>query len=132
MSPKTIKKMKNAVAWVEIPTKKLSRAKKFYQDIFDLELIDMDMGNDFKMSMFPVEDQGVGGALVEHEEWYKPSKEGALVYLSANPDLQMVLSRIEKSGGKILQEKTKITDDYGYMAIFEDTEGNRIALHSME
>lgn len=122
--------MKDAVAWFEIPAKKLSRAKKFYESVLDVELIDMDSEADFKMAMFPVEEGGVGGAICEHKEHYKPSKEGVLVYISANPDLQNVLNRIEENGGKVLQSKTKITDEYGYMAIFQDSEGNRIALHS--
>jgi len=32
---------------------------------------------------------------------------------------------------KILVPKTQISEDYGYMAMFIDTEGNRIALHSL-
>lgn len=124
--------MKTAVSWFEIPAKKISRAKKFYEAIFDVEMQDMDLGTELKMTMFPVEEGGTGGAICEHKEWYKPSMDGTLVYLSANPDLQTVLSRVESNGGKVLQEKTKITDEYGYMAIFLDTEGNRLALHSMK
>lgn len=120
--------MKNAVSWFEIPAKKLSRAKKLYENIFDIQMEDMD--NDLKMTMFPVEEGGVGGAICEHSEFYKPSHEGALVYISANPDLQTVLNKGQAGGGNIIQKKTIITDDYGYMAIIEDTEGNRIALHS--
>lgn len=130
MVPKTAKKMKNAVAWFEIPAKKLSRAKKFYEAILGMEMIDMDLGTELKMTMFPVEEGGIGGAICEHKEYYKPSRDGTLVYISANPDLQSVLDKVEKNGGKVLQPKTKITDEYGYMAIFQDTEGNRIALHS--
>lgn len=130
MSPKTMGKMKHAVAWFEIPAKKLSRAKKFYESIFDIKMEDMVMESDLKMSTFPVEEGGVGGALCEHKKYYKPSKDGTLVYISANPDLQTVLNKVERNGGKILQKKTIITDEYGYMAIIEDTEGNRIALHS--
>lgn len=125
-----MKMMRNAVAWFEVPVIKLSRAKKFYENVFALELIDMDFPNGLKMSMFPVEEGGIGGALCEQKEFYKPSKDGTLIYFSANPDLDMVLNRIEKSGGEILQPKSKINDDYGYMAIFQDTEGNRLALHS--
>ena len=132
MAPKTLKKMKTAVAWFEIPTKKISRAKKFYESIFEVELTDLDMGDDFKMSIFPVEEGGISGALCEHREFYKPSHDGALVYFSGEPDLQLVLNRIEKNGGKILTPKTQISGDYGYMAVFEDTEGNRVALHSMK
>lgn len=130
MAPKTIRKMENAVAWFEIPAKKLRRAKKFYESIFDIKMEDMVMESDLKMSMFPVEEGGVGGALCEHKEYYKPSKDGTLVYISANPDLQVVLDKVERNRGKVHQKKTIITDEYGYMAIIEDTEGNRIALHS--
>lgn len=129
MSPKTMRRMKNAVAWFEIPAKKLDRAKKFYESILEIEMDDLTM-DQFKMSMFPVEEGGIGGALCEDKEYYHPSREGTLVYITANPNLQSVLDRIESNGGKILQEKTKITDEYGYMALFEDTEGNRIGLHS--
>ncbi|MGM0545576.1 MAG: VOC family protein [Bacteroidota bacterium] len=130
MAPKTMRKMKNAVAWFEIPAKKLNRAKKFYETIFDIAMEDMEMDNDLKMTMFPVEEGGIGGAICEHTEYYTPSRDGALVYISANPDLQHVLDKVEQNGGKILQKKTIITDEYGYMAIIEDTEGNRVALHS--
>lgn len=130
MTSKTMKKMKNAVAWFEIPAEKLNRAKKFYESILGVEMIDMDLGTELKMAMFPVEEGGIGGALCEHQEYYKPSLDGTLVYISANPDLQTVLGKVEKNGGKILQPKTKITDEYGYMAMFRDSEGNRIALHS--
>lgn len=122
--------MKNAVAWFEIPVKKLSRAKKFYESVFDFEMIDMDLGAELKMTMFPVEEGGVGGALCEHKDYYKPSPDGTLVYISANPDLQPALDKVASNGGKVLQPKTQISDDYGYMAIFQDTDGNRIALHS--
>jgi len=132
MAPKTRKKMKTAVSWFEIPAKKLSRAKKFYEAIFDIEMTDMDFESNLEMTMFPVEEGGIGGAICEHNEWYKPSMEGTLVYLAANPDLQKVLDKIEKNGGQILQKKTKISNEYGYMAIFSDTEGNRLALHSRE
>lgn len=130
MTPKTIKKMENAVSWFEIPAQKLSRAKKFYESILEIEMIDMDLDADLKMTMFPVEEGGTGGALCQHNDHYKPSKEGTLIYLTANPDLQTALDKVEENGGKILQPKTKITDEYGYMAILQDSEGNRVALHS--
>ena len=129
MSTEAKKKMKNAVAWVEIPVNEMGRAKKFYGGILDVEMIDLELP-DLEMSMFPVEETGVGGALCKHDNFYYPSHEGPLVYFSANPDLQQVLDRIEGAGGKIIQNKTQISDEYGFMAIFEDSEGNRVALHS--
>ena len=86
------------------------------------------------MRMFPLENpmSGVGGALVYNAQFYKPSMtDGPLIYLNANPDVQNVLNKVESAGGKILVPKTQISEDYGYMAMFVDSEGNRIALHSV-
>lgn len=84
--------------------------------------------------MFPLQDMmtGVGGAVVDSGGFHKPSAtDGPLIYLNANPDVQIVLDRIENAGGKIIVPKTQISPEYGYMAVFIDTEGNRIALHSI-
>ena len=56
---------------------------------------------------------------------------GALLYLNGGEDLSVPLNRVEGAGGKVLQEKTSIGGN-GFMAIFGDTEGNRIALHSVK
>jgi uncharacterized protein len=63
-------------------------------------------------------------------EDHRPSKERALIYLNANPSLDSILGKIEPMGRAIQMPKTHITPEIGYMAIFTDTEGNRIALHS--
>jgi hypothetical protein len=54
-----------------------------------------------------------------------------LIYLNGNPDLQNVLNKVEAAGGKIMVPKTQISPEYGFMAVFVDTEGNRIGLHSV-
>ncbi|MBL7845857.1 MAG: VOC family protein [Cyclobacteriaceae bacterium] len=123
---------KNAISWFEIPTKDLNRAQAFYEKIFDIKMMALDLAQ-IKMRMFPLEDpMGVGGALVHNDQFYKSSSsDGPLVYLNANPDVQIVLNKIEAAGGKILVPKTEISKEYGFMAMFIDTEGNRIALHSV-
>lgn len=125
--------MKNAISWFEIPTTDIDRAQKFYETIFGITMNVMDMPN-MKMRMFPLDDPmaGVGGTLVDSNGFHKPSAtEGPLIYLDGNPDVQNVLSKVETAGGKILVPKTEISPEYGYMAVFLDTEGNRIALHSV-
>jgi len=124
--------MNSAISWFEIGTTDLSRATTFYENIFGITLIPMDMDN-IKMRMFPIEDMdnGVGGALVDSAGFHKPSAtDGPLIYLNANPDLQQVLDKVENAGGKIILPKTEITPEYGFMAVILDTEGNRIGLHS--
>src|SRR5947207_15699232 len=125
--------MKNALSWFEIPSTDIARAQKFYETIFGITLNPLDVAN-IKMRMFPLDDMmnEVGGAIVYNAEFYKPSAtEGPLIYLNGNPDVQNILDKIEDAGGKILVPKTEISPDYGHMAVFLDTEGNRIALHSI-
>jgi predicted enzyme related to lactoylglutathione lyase len=124
--------VKNAISWFEIPSTDLARAQKFYETIFGVTLIPMDMPA-IKMRMFPLEDMmGVGGAIVDSGGFHKPSTtDGPLIYLNGNPDLQNVLDKVENAGGKIMVPKTEISPEYGFMAVFIDTEGNRIGLHSV-
>lgn len=127
-------KMKNAISWFEIPTTDLQRARKFYEEIFQVKMDLVEMGN-FKMCFFPLEDpmQGVGGTLVHTEgDFHKASAtDGVVIYLNANPDVQNVLSRVEEAGGKIIVPKTEISPEYGFMGFFIDTEGNRVGVHSV-
>ena len=123
---------KNAISWFEIPATDLARAQKFYETVFDTKLNPLDLPN-IKMRMFPLEDMnGVGGAIVDSGGFHKPSlTDGPLIYLNANPDVQLVLDKVEAAGGKIMVPKTEISPEYGFMAVIIDTEGNRIGLHSV-
>jgi uncharacterized protein len=122
---------KNAISWFEIPATDLNRAQKFYEAIFNITMIPLDMP-EIKMRLFPLENMmGVGGALCESGGFHKPSStDGPLVYLNANPDVQTVLDKVESAGGKIIVQKMAI-GQYGFMGAFIDTEGNRVALHSV-
>jgi predicted enzyme related to lactoylglutathione lyase len=125
--------MNNAISWFEIPTTDIDRAQKFYETIFGISLAPMDMPG-MKMRMFPLDNpmEGIGGTLVDSGGFHKPSAtEGPLIYLNGNPDVQNVLGKVEAAGGKVTVPKTEISPEYGYMGVFIDTEGNRIALHSV-
>ncbi|MBC7950010.1 MAG: VOC family protein [Chitinophagaceae bacterium] len=125
--------MTSAISWFEIPATDLDRATKFYEAIFGVSLIPMDMPS-IKMRMFPVDDPmtGIGGAIVDSGGFHTPSAtHGPLIYLNGNPDVQGVLDKVAKAGGKIMVPKTAISPEYGFMGVFTDTEGNRIGLHSM-
>ena len=122
--------MANAINWFEIPAKNFERAKSFYETILEIEIHVMPHPI-YKYGIFPADMQSgqVGGGLVEGEG-YEPSTKGSLVYLNGGEDLTVILSRVEKAGGKIILPKTSIGEN-GFMAHFEDTEGNKMALHSM-
>ncbi len=125
--------LNNAISWFEIGVNDIDRAAKFYEQIFGDPLIPMEMDN-VRMRMFPITDMetGVGGALVDSGGFHKPSlTDGPLIYLNGNPDVQNILDKVPAAGGTILVPKTEISADYGFMAVFVDTEGNRIGLHSV-
>jgi len=125
--------MNHAISWFEIGTTDLDRATKFYETIFGISMIPMDLPN-IKMRMFPLDDMvsGIGGALVYSGGFHKPSAtDGPLIYLNGNPDVDNVLEKVEAAGGKVMVPKTEISPEYGYMAVILDTEGNRIGLHSV-
>ena len=120
----------NSLNWFEIPVTDFERARHFYQVVFSIHM-DVDNMMGMKMAFFPME-MGSGkasGALVQ-SDFHKPSMDGSIIYLNANPDMTEVVQRIEQEGGQILMPKTHITDEIGYMAFFKDSEGNRVALHS--
>ena len=122
--------MSNVINWFEIPAKNFKRACDFYSTVLGGDIQHMSTGGPVKMGFLPGMEQGdVGGAIVEGES-YEPTDKGALVYLNGGKDLNAPLSRVEKAGGKILMPKTSIGEN-GFMAHFLDTEGNRVALHSM-
>jgi len=122
---------RNMVGWFEVPVTDMERAKTFYETVFQIEISVQDFDG-VLMGWFPAahDQPGSSGSLIQHPEWYIPNhKEGVLIYFSSE-DVQNELSRIEAAGGRILKPKTLISPDVGYMGLFHDSEGNRIALHS--
>ncbi len=91
------------------------------------ETLERYSGPGIKGALFPV--SGLGGTLIQGEG-FTPSYQGSIVYLNGGNDLNTVLNRITGAGGRVLLEKTEIGGDRGFFAYFEDTEGNRVGLHS--
>ena len=120
----------NALNWFEIAVNDLSRAKKFYDQIFGIEMDQRDMTG-MAMAFFPTDDSTgkVSGALVQ-SQMHTPSATGSFIYLNGNPDLSLVLDRVDAAGGQVQMPKTFVSNEVGYMAFFIDTEGNKVGLHS--
>ncbi len=122
--------MANAINWFEIPATDFDRACDFYSKIYEGEVQKTEPHPGMKMGFLPGMAEGsVGGAVVQGEG-YEPSDKGAVVYLNGGDDLSVPLKKVEEAGLKILIPKTSIGEN-GFYAQFIDTEGNRIALHSM-
>jgi uncharacterized protein len=121
---------RNLEGWFEIAVTDLERAKKFYEAVFKVEMNVMEMGP-AKLAFFPMHEDapGAGGALMKGGG-YAPTESGTVIYFSVD-DIEEILKRVGKNGGKTILAKTTI-GEYGFVAHFGDSEGNRIGLHSMK
>ena len=119
----------NVVNWFELPVTDLARAKKFYEAVFGLSLMHMEMGPT-SMEMFPGETgaPNAGGALILGDG-YVPNATGTTVYFSSE-DIDGTNAKISAAGGSVIVPKMSI-GEFGFISQFIDTEGNRVALHSM-
>src|SRR5687767_8439349 len=120
--------MKNLISIVEIPTIEFPRAVAFYQTILNTSIEEINMDG-ILMGLFPSDGETVSVALINSSQ-YKTSMDGSVVYFNAGNDLQIVLDKIKANGGKIIIPKTEISPEMGFYAMFMDTEGNKLGLHS--
>lgn len=125
---------RNMITWFEIPVENLERAVSFYESVFDVKLTRYTRGP-AKIAAFPLYENvpGSPGALVQSPNFGSPSANSTLLYFNAQSgDLQNELSKVVSAGGKILQGKTLVTKENGYLAVILDTEGNRVGMHSFD
>jgi len=124
---KTATKLKDFASWFEIPALNFEKAVAFYDHIYDIKM-ERIVSATHSMAIFPA-NGGVGGAVVSGPGSV-PGQAGPLVYLNGGNDLEVVLSRVPDAGGRIIMPKTLIDKESGYFAIFIDSEGNKLAIHS--
>ncbi|MDX2285189.1 MAG: VOC family protein [Bacteroidia bacterium] len=122
-----MRRKSNPIVYVEIPVDDLGRAIGFYQAVFGFDF-EQEVIDHNEMGLFPFSDEysGISGALAKGEI-YHPTRDGAVVYF-ATDDIDETLRRAIANGGQLLYPKTSI-GSRGFVAEFEDSEGNRIALH---
>ncbi|GAA5165109.1 VOC family protein [Viridibacterium curvum] len=120
----------NAINWFEIPASDFERATRFYGQIFATTLHVDSSFDGIRMAVFPHEGASVGGAVIEMSQ-ARPHSDGVRVYLNGGENLSAVLDRVEAAGGKVTLPKTFLREEIGHIAMFADTEGNLIGLHSL-
>jgi predicted enzyme related to lactoylglutathione lyase len=120
--------MPNQVVWFDIPVLNLDRAIRFYGAVLGAEVSKQEFQG-MALGVLPHADKGVGGCLFTHEG-ERPSDHGPLLYLNAQGRLDQAVAAVEPHGGKVLQPKHPI-GPHGFRAVVLDSEGNRLALHSM-
>lgn len=123
--------MTHAISWFEIPANDLKRAAAFYTHILGRKVAIETFGD---LQMAPLSDYNepgsVSGAIMKYEGYIPSETHGPLLYLNGGENLQNMLDRVAPAGGKVIMPKTQISPEQGYMAMFIDSEGNRMALHS--
>ena len=121
--------MTNPVNYFEIPVVDMARAMRFYERVLlvDFELTEID---GHPMALFPYDKDaaGISGALASGDS-YRPGPEGVRIYFTV-ADIDATLRRAVDAGGKVLYPKTSI-GEHGFVAEFQDSEGNCIALRSL-
>lgn len=120
--------MKKLINWFEIPVSDLARAKAFYEATFDVQLTLSEMEG-MQMAVFPYAEPATGGALLACPQG-RPGDHGVVIYLDGGDDLSIPLARAEAAGGRVLMPSTLLSPEIGAIAMFADSEGNRIGLHS--
>ncbi|MEO1253905.1 MAG: VOC family protein [Bacteroidota bacterium] len=120
--------MKTFISIFEIPATDITRAISFYEKILDVSIEKMEFPG-LEMGLLPYEDQMVTGVIMKGEG-SEPSSKGITIYLNAGDDLQVALDKVEANGGKIVVPKTPHADEVGFFALFLDSEGNKMGLHS--
>lgn len=121
--------MQNLVTFIDIPATDFGRAVSFYKAILGLEINETEVFGT-KMGFFPSDGTNASGAIVQGED-YKPSTDGVIAYLNGGNDLQDVLDKVGPNNGKVIVPKTHISPEVGYIGMFIDTEGNKMAVHSI-
>ena len=121
--------MENLISWFEIPATDFNRAVSFYKAILGLEIKQTEMFGT-KMGFFPTDGTNVSGAIVQGDD-YLPSTDGVVDYLNGGSDFAIVLNKVENNNGRVIVPKTQISPEMGYFGMFIDTEGNKMAIHSI-
>lgn len=117
------------VVWFEVPCRDIDRAIGFYGAVLGCKIEKDSPAPGFEMGVLPHEGASVGGCLFSSPD-AEPSDKGVLVYLNCHGRLDEAIAQVEPNGGLILMHKHQI-GPHGFRAIIRDSEGNRVALHSM-
>ena len=115
----------NRVVWFDLPVADLDRAAAFYRAVLGVR-VDKQQFEQFAFCVIE-HDVGNGGCLVREPQ--NVTQAGILVYFNVDGRLRDAVARAGAQGGKVLQDVHAI-GPHGFRAIVQDSEGNRIALHS--
>ncbi|HEY4469475.1 MAG TPA: VOC family protein [Klebsiella sp.] len=118
--------MSRVINWFEIPVSDMVRAATFYEAAFQIMLRRESMDGT-ELAVFPYQEPATSGALIKCDE-VKPAAQGCVIYLHTD-NLAATLERVAAAGGNCVFGPFELADDIGTIALFIDSEGNRVGLH---
>jgi predicted enzyme related to lactoylglutathione lyase len=121
--------MANVAVWADIPVTDLERARKFYEHPLGTPVLAMPNMEEFPILRSPQDSEGMDVSTDLAAGQMTPNVDhGVTIYLNANGDMDGMLARVVEAGGEVLIQK-QLMQNFGWMAFFRDSEGNRIGLH---
>ena len=90
-----------ANSWIELYTEDKAQTKRFYSELFNWEISEMDMPDGSSYSIIKVNDAGIGG-IVENKE-AKPGNGGWGLYITVD-SVDASLEAAVKLSGKVIIE----------------------------
>lgn len=120
-----------AINWLEIPARDFERAVAFYEGVFGQpvqrgDFLGVPHGFLPGSSGTPI-GAIIAAPLVEGGD-VQTGHAGPVLYLDAGGQIDAIVERVETGGGRVLAPPTSINQT-GQIAIFLDSEGNRVGLH---
>ena len=118
--------MPNSIVHFEIPADDVKRAKKFYEKALGWKITDP-----WKMEYLLVEtkakgEDGINGGLLARKNPGQPF----MNYIEVG-SIEASIQKVEKAGGTVAMPKTEIAPGMGWIAAFQDTEGNILGFHEV-
>jgi predicted enzyme related to lactoylglutathione lyase len=118
------------VVHFEVPVDDVERAKKFYVDVFGWEMFPPDPVMKYQLAgtttvnekQMPSEPGSINGGIIKREGAMKHP----IITLQVD-DIEAALESVKKHGGKVTTKKMP-AGSMGFMAYFEDSEGNVMGL----
>ena len=110
--------MAHNICHFEIPADDVERAKRFYQGLFDWKIEAVEGG----YNLITVGEPGPDGGMMKR----MAPGQGITVYINVE-SVDDYSKKLQSLGGKVLMPKTPVPT-MGYFAVFQDTEGNALAL----
>jgi predicted enzyme related to lactoylglutathione lyase len=121
--PAATAKSSPTVGWWELQVTDLASAQAFYGAVFGWEF--EAFGDTF--AIIKGADGSMLGGIDQREG--DPAGRAVRVYISVD-DLESTLAAVRDAGGTVVQERTMVSEEYGWWAQFEDPSGLPVALHT--